>query len=138
MRPSWTTPTATGSRHTAGSDLASVVAGRNPAAMTTLRLKWLHQAQFAGYYLAEDKGFYRAEGLDVDIRPGGADVDPESLVASGEADFAQAGGLESVLAARDAGWPVVAIGAAFQRIDVAFIARKEAGGAPVSGFTRHG
>ena len=102
--------------------------------MLSLRLKWLHQAQFAGYYLAEDKGFYRAEGLEVEICSGGPDVDPEALVASGEADFAQAGGTESLLAARAAGLPVVAIGAVFQRIDVAFVARKEAGIATLSDF----
>jgi NitT/TauT family transport system substrate-binding protein len=93
----------------------------------SLRLKWRHQAQFAGYYLALEQGFYRAEGLEVDIYPGGPDVDPERLVASGETDFAQAGGVESLLAARDAGLPVVAIGAVFQKIDVAFIAKHQSG-----------
>jgi NitT/TauT family transport system substrate-binding protein len=93
----------------------------------SLRLKWLHQAQFAGYYVAEEQGFYRAEGLEIDICPGGPDVDPEGLVASGGADFAQAGGVESLLAVRNAGLPVVAIGAVFQRIDVAFIAKGQSG-----------
>src|SRR5262249_31220142 len=102
--------------------------------MLSLRLKWLHQAQFAGYYLAQDQGFYRTEGLEVDIRPGGPDVDPEALVACGEAAFAQAGGTESLLAARAAGLPVVAIAALFQKIDVAFIARKESGIAALSDF----
>jgi NitT/TauT family transport system substrate-binding protein len=92
-----------------------------------LRLKWHHQAQFAGYYLAKDQGFYQVEGLSVTVAPGGPGVDPEREVASGAADFAQAGGTESLLAARDAGLPVVAIGAMFQKIDVAFVAKKQSG-----------
>jgi NitT/TauT family transport system substrate-binding protein len=42
----------------------------------TLQLKWVTQAQFAGYYVAKDKGYYEAEGLDVDIKPGGPDIAP--------------------------------------------------------------
>ena len=48
----------------------------------TLQLKWVTQAQFAGYYVAKDKGFYTDEGLDVDIKPGGPDIAP-SLVPEG-------------------------------------------------------
>ncbi|MDO8776398.1 MAG: ABC transporter substrate-binding protein, partial [Burkholderiaceae bacterium] len=44
-----------------------------PHERVTLQLKWLHQFQFAGYYAALAKGFYRDEGLDVTIREGGAD-----------------------------------------------------------------
>ena len=40
----------------------------------TLQLKWVTQAQFAGYYVAKDKGYYSAEGLDVTIKPGGPDI----------------------------------------------------------------
>jgi NitT/TauT family transport system substrate-binding protein len=54
----------------------------------SLCLKWLHQAQFAGYYLAAEQGFYRAEDLEVEICPAEPDVDPEHLVASGGAAFA--------------------------------------------------
>lgn len=100
-----------------------------------LQLKWLHQAQFAGYYLAEELGFYRAEGLRVTIVPGGPGVDPESLVGSGAADFAQAGGIESLLAARDIDLPVIAIGAVFQKIDVAFISKRRSGIAKLADFS---
>ncbi len=92
-----------------------------------LQLKWLHQAQFAGYYVAADAGFYAAAGLDVDIRVGGPGVDPERSVATGEADFAQGGGLESVLAARAAGLPVVAVATVFQKTDVVYVARRGSG-----------
>jgi NitT/TauT family transport system substrate-binding protein len=93
----------------------------------TLQLKWLHQAQFAGYYVAEENGYFAEEGLKVDIKSGGPDVDPEKLIAHGTEDFAQAGGMESLLAARDVGMPVVAIAAVFQKIDVVFIAKRETG-----------
>jgi NitT/TauT family transport system substrate-binding protein len=93
----------------------------------SLQLKWLHQAQFAGYYVAEEEGYFREEGLQVDIKPGGPDIDPEKLIAHGTDDFAQAGGVESLLAARDIGLPVVAIGAVFQKIDVVFIAKRQSG-----------
>src|ERR1019366_8491609 len=43
----------------------------------TLQLKWVTQAQFAGYYVAKDKGYYKDENLDVTIKPGGPDVAPE-------------------------------------------------------------
>ncbi|HCJ71834.1 MAG TPA: nitrate ABC transporter substrate-binding protein, partial [Agrobacterium sp.] len=52
----------------------------------TLQLKWVTQAQFAGYYVAKDKGFYEAEGLDVDIKPGGPDIAPAQVLAGGGAD----------------------------------------------------
>ena len=53
----------------------------------SLQLKWLHQFQFAGYYQALEQGFYRAAGLDVEIREGGPETDAPALVASGKADF---------------------------------------------------
>ena len=52
----------------------------------TLQLKWVTQAQFAGYYVAKDKGFYEEEDLDVEIKPGGPDIAPEQVIAGGGAD----------------------------------------------------
>ena len=46
----------------------------NAADEVKLQLQWVTQAQFAGYYVALDKGFYKDEGLDVTILPGGPDV----------------------------------------------------------------
>ena len=57
----------------------------------SIRLKWLHQAQFAGYYVAKEKGFYKDEKLDVTINPGGPQLVAENLVAAGTDDFAQGG-----------------------------------------------
>jgi len=53
----------------------------------TLQLKWVTQAQFAGYYAAKARGLYTAEKLDVSIRPGGPDIVPEQVVAGGGAQF---------------------------------------------------
>ena len=50
----------------------------------TLQLKWVTQAQFAGYYVALDKGFYEAEGLNVTIKPGGPDIAPPSAALPDE------------------------------------------------------
>jgi NitT/TauT family transport system substrate-binding protein len=49
----------------------------------TLQLKWVTQAQFAGYYVAQAKGFYKADGLNVTIKPGGPDVNPDQVLALG-------------------------------------------------------
>ena len=54
----------------------------------SVRLKWLGQTQFAGLYVAKAKGFYKADGLDVTINPGGPNLNAESLVASGADSFA--------------------------------------------------
>src|SRR6266436_9298927 len=53
----------------------------------SLQLKWKHQFQFAGYYAAIEKGFYRESGLEVELREGGPNVDAGAAVAAGAADF---------------------------------------------------
>ena len=68
----------------------------------TLQLKWVTQAQFAGYYVAKDKGFYEEEGLDVTIKPGGPDVAPAQVIAGGGADVV-IDWMPSALAAREKG-----------------------------------
>ncbi len=59
----------------------------NALTQVSLQLKWKHQFQFAGYYAAIEKGFYREHGLDVEIRDGGPGVDAGTEVAYGAADF---------------------------------------------------
>ncbi|MFD3189485.1 ABC transporter substrate-binding protein [Sedimentitalea sp. HM32M-2] len=56
------------------------------ADQVTLQLKWVTQAQFAGYFVAEARGFYDEEGLDVTIKSGGPDIAPEQVIAGGGAD----------------------------------------------------
>src|SRR5258707_10836059 len=55
----------------------------------TIQLKWVSQAQFAGYFVAKEKGFYKDAGLDVTIKPGGPDVAPPQVIAGGGADVAE-------------------------------------------------
>ena len=52
----------------------------------TIQLKWVTQAQFGGYYVAQDKGYYSAAGLDVTIKPGGPDIATPQVIAGGGAD----------------------------------------------------
>ena len=59
---------------------------RRSAEDVTLQLKWVTQAQFAGYYVAQDQGFYEEEGLNVTIKPGGPDIAPAQVIAGGGAD----------------------------------------------------
>ncbi len=54
----------------------------------TVQMKWVPQAQFAGYYVAAAKGYYKAEGLDVTIKPGGPDISPAQIIAGKGADVA--------------------------------------------------
>src|SRR6266851_16979 len=78
----------------------------------TLQLKWVTQAQFAGYYAAKAKGFYEAERLDVTLRPGGPDLLPERGVIGGGAQLG-VDWLSNLLSARDRGVPVVNIAQVF-------------------------
>jgi NitT/TauT family transport system substrate-binding protein len=80
----------------------------------TLQLKWVTQAQFAGYYVAKDNGFYEEEGLDVTIKPGGPDINPQQVLAGGGADVV-VDWMPSALATREKGVPVVNIAQPFKR-----------------------
>ena len=79
-----------------------------PRTSVTMQLKWVTQAQFAGYYVAKDKGFYKDAGLDVTIKPGGPDVTPPQVIAGGGADVV-VDWMPSALATREKGVPLVNI-----------------------------
>ena len=79
----------------------------------TLQLKWVTQAQFAGYYVAADKGFYEEEGLNVTIKPGGPDIAPPQVIAGGGADVVVEW-MPAALAARERGVPLVNIAQPFK------------------------
>jgi NitT/TauT family transport system substrate-binding protein len=93
----------------------------------SLRLKWLTQAQFAGFYVAKAKGFYEEVGIDLTINPGGPNLNADSLVASGADTFGLTGGVESHLAARDKGLPLVAIGVAHLKTPYTFVTYDDSG-----------
>jgi NitT/TauT family transport system substrate-binding protein len=86
-----------------------------------LQLKWLHQAQFAGFYMAQEKGYYNQEKIRVTFLEGGQDVDIAGRVASGQADF---GVLtpEFIFAARSRGEQLTAIASIYRRSAVVFAA----------------
>jgi diguanylate cyclase (GGDEF)-like protein len=90
-----------------------------------LQLRWHHQFQFAGYYMAKELGYYRDAGLDVEIRAGSKDVSPVDEVLGGAADFGIDG--SGLLADYAKGRPVVAVAAVFQKSPLRLIARADRG-----------
>ena len=92
----------------------------------TLQLKWVTQAQFAGYYVAQDRGFYEAEGLDITIKPGGPDVAPAQVIAGGGADVVL-DWMPSALATREKGVNLVNIAQPFKSSGMMLTCRKDTG-----------
>ena len=92
----------------------------------TLQLKWVPQAQFAGYYVAKDKGFYKDAGLDVTIKPGGPDIAPEQVIAGGGADVI-VDWMPAALAAREKGEPLVNIAQPFKHSGLELTCRADTG-----------
>ena len=92
----------------------------------TLQLKWVTQAQFAGYYAAKAKGYYTAAGLDVNIKQGGPDITPEQVVASGQAEFG-IDWLPSLLSSRDKGSDLVNIAQVYARSGMTQLTWKDSG-----------
>lgn len=90
-----------------------------------LQLKWHHQFQFAGYYAAQQQGFYRDEGLDVEIIEGSKDLPPLQQVLSGRADYSI--GDSEILLSRLSGKPVVALAAVFQHSPYVLLSLNERG-----------
>jgi NitT/TauT family transport system substrate-binding protein len=106
--------------------LCMAATAANAADALTLQLKWVAQAQFAGYYVAKAKGFYDAEGLDVTIKAGGPDVNPSQVIAGGGADVV-VDWMPSALATREKGVPLVNIAQVFQKSGLMLTCRKDSG-----------
>ncbi|HVR67085.1 MAG TPA: ABC transporter substrate-binding protein [Verrucomicrobiae bacterium] len=110
--------------------VAAAVAGFGAQAQAadalTLQLKWVTQAQFAGYYVAKEKGFYDEAGLDVTIKAGGPDINPSQVIAGGGADVVL-DWMPSALATREKGVPLVNIAQPFQKSGMMLTCRKETG-----------
>jgi NitT/TauT family transport system substrate-binding protein len=92
----------------------------------SLQLQWFIQAQFAGYFAAQDKGFYADQCLDVTIVEGGVDIVPQQQLADGQVDFALAW-VPKALASREAGADIVDIAQVFQRSGTLQVSFAEAG-----------
>ena len=108
-----------------------LAASRWQAALTaadkvTIQLKWVTQAQFAGYYVAKAKGIYKDADLDVTINPGGPDVAPPQVIAGGGADVV-IDWMPSALASREKGVPLVNISQTFKKSGLELTCRKDTG-----------
>jgi len=111
---------------TVAAALAGFGAPAEAADSLTLQLKWVTQAQFAGYYVAKEKGFYDEVGLDVTIKAGGPDINPSQVIAGGGADVVL-DWMPSALATREKGVPLVNIAQPFQKSGMMLTCRKDTG-----------
>jgi NitT/TauT family transport system substrate-binding protein len=101
-------------------------AGAIAADKVTVQLKWLPQSQFAGYYVAQAKGYYKDAGLDVTIKPGGPDISPVQVIAGNQADVV-VNWMPDALAAREAGVPLVNIAQVFNQSGLMLTCKKASG-----------
>ncbi len=106
--------------------MALSAGGAQAADDVSLQLKWVTQAQFAGYYVALDKGFYQEEDLNVTIKPGGPDIAPAQVIAGGGADVVL-DWMPSALASREKGLDLVNIAQPFKSSGMMLTCRKDAG-----------
>ncbi len=120
----------------AASALALSAYSAQAADKITLQLKWVTQAQFAGYFVAKDKGFYEEEGLDVEIKPGGPNIAPEQVIAGGGADVI-VDWMGAALAAREKGVPLVNIAQPYKNAGLEIICPKDGPIQSVADFAGH-
>jgi NitT/TauT family transport system substrate-binding protein len=111
---------------TAAALLAVGASATTRATNITLQLKWVPQAQFAGYYAAVKQGFYAKEGLNVTLKNGGPNIIPEQVVASGQAQFG-VDWLPSLLSARDKNTDLVNVAQVFARSGMTQLTWKSSG-----------
>ena len=102
------------------------VDGARKLTKITLQLKWVTQAQFAGYYAAKAKGYYEKAGLDVTIKPGGPNIVPEQVVAGGQAQFG-IDWLSSLMLSRAKNVPLVSISQVFNKSGLTLLTWKDTG-----------
>jgi NitT/TauT family transport system substrate-binding protein len=118
---------------TGASAAVVMLAGAAQAEDVTLQLKWVTQAQFAGYYVALEQGFYEEEGLNVTIKPGGPDIAPPQVIAGGGADVIVEW-MPAALAARESGLPLVNIAQPFKSSGMMLTCRNDSGVTTVEDF----
>jgi signal transduction histidine kinase/CheY-like chemotaxis protein len=109
------------------SGLLALALGAAPAPLkpVTLQLKWHHQFQFAGYYAAQEQGYYRDAGLEVKILEAEPGIDVVKEVVSGRAQFGV--GTSALLLSRHQGQPVVVLATVFQHSPIILVARVGSG-----------
>ena len=91
-----------------------------------VQLKWHHQAQFAGFYAADQNGYYQDQGLSVTFLPGGSGIDSISPILNGTADFGIAGA-DDLIVARSEGHPFTAIAVVYRRNPLVYFSLVESG-----------
>ncbi|MCB2193082.1 MAG: ABC transporter substrate-binding protein [Deltaproteobacteria bacterium] len=106
--------------------LLPVQAGAGGLAKVSLQLQWVHQAQFAGFYLAQDLGLYRKAGLEVELRPGGPGIEPLSELATLRCDFALSW-LSQALVMRSKGVDLVNLAQLVQRSALMLVVFSDSG-----------
>ncbi len=107
--------------------LGTAIAGRAAAATSfTMQAAWINDAEFAGYFLAIDKGYYAQEGLDLNYLSGGPDVIPESTIIAGRADLALTTPDTTIRAISEQGAPFKIIGAQYQKNPIGVVSLKKA------------
>ena len=116
-----TTASPSGSAATGSSEAHEITTG--VLKPVKLQLQWFTQAQFAGYFAALEKGFYRDEGLDVQILEGGVDIVPQTVLAQGNADFAIAW-VPKALQSREQGAGITDTAQIFQRSGTLQVSKK--------------
>jgi NitT/TauT family transport system substrate-binding protein len=87
----------------------------------SVRLGWLANAQYAGDFVALEKGWFKERGIDLRIDPGGPSIDPVTLTASGSNTIGNVASIAAMFLARSNGIPVKAFAAALQRHPFGFI-----------------
>lgn len=92
----------------------------------TLQLKWLPQSQFMGYYVAKEKGYYKDEGIDINILPGGSDIIPEQQVYNGVADIGVTW-VSSLMKYQSQGWDLVQVAQIFQKSAMLLVSKASTG-----------
>jgi NitT/TauT family transport system substrate-binding protein len=100
------------------------------AAPLNMRLGWLANAQYAGDFVALDKGWFKERGIELKIDPGGPSIDPISLTAGGSSTIGNVASIAALFLARSNGLPVKAFATALQRHPFAFITLDKRIGSP--------
>jgi NitT/TauT family transport system substrate-binding protein len=106
--------------------VAAAAPNGKAATKVTLQLKWVTQAQFAGYYAALEKGYYKQQGLDVTIKVGGPSITPETVVAGKRAEFGL-DWLPNLYATREKGSKLISIAQVFARSGMTELTWKSSG-----------
>jgi NitT/TauT family transport system substrate-binding protein len=97
-----------------------------PPDEVSVQLKFVHQAQFAGFYVAQERGYYADENIEVTFIEGGPGIEAAEQVITGQADFG-VDAPEDVLMQRSQGKPVVAIAVIYRRNPLVFVALADSG-----------